>query len=339
MDEALFYAQYLLSDTDRGRFNRGWLDNGRIADPILDQLHARFSRRVIEEHFARIVDDCAQLGITRLDTLSGSLPRERLEPMADPPGALFLRGDAGLLSAQPAVGVVGTRRGTERGRRVARHMGGVLGRAGVMVVSGMALGIDGASHEGCLDAAGRALAWLGSGVETVAPPRHRGLYRRLHQHGLLASEYPPGTPVRKQYFVARNRLIAAFSDALVVVEAGQRSGTRSTVDFTLQLGRDVYCVPGPVDCSHSSGTLRWIRDGATMVRGAEDLLEDLRIAPPLVRPAPLDLGLLPESTAAIARRSGRSLSQVAAELMRAEADGRVRRLAGDRWCAASALPG
>lgn len=339
MDEVLFYGQFLLTDRDRGRFNRAWLDGGRSSGALVDLLSARFSRGVLEDNFRRIVAGCEEYGIQRLDLLHGTLTRRRLEEMADPPGVLFLRGDAGLLDRGPAIGVVGTRRGTERGRRVARHMGGVLGRAGVTVVSGMALGIDAASHEGCLDAGGPAIAWLGSGVETIAPPRNRNLYRRLHRHGLLASEYPPGTPVRKPYFVARNRLIAAFSDALVVVEAGQRSGTRSTVEFTLDLGRELFCVPGPVDCPHSSGTLRWIRDGARMVRGAEDLLEDMGVAPPMVPAAPLGLGIAPESTAAIARRCGLGLARVAACLARAEASGQVRRLAGDRWCAASALPG
>lgn len=339
MDEATFYAQFLLSDRDRARFNRGFLDNGAVPAPLLDHLHTRFCTRVITEHHARIVRECEEFGIERLDLLNRTLASDRLELLADPPGVLFVRGDASVLARRPAVGVVGTRRGTERGQRVARHIGAVLARAGVTVVSGLALGIDGASHVGCLEAGGAALAWLGCGVETVTPPRHRMLYRRIHEQGLLASEYPPGTPVRKPYFVARNRLIAAFSDALVVVEAGQRSGTRSTVDFALELGRDLYCVPGPVDCAHSTGTLRWIREGATMIRGAEDLLEDMGIAPPLVLPAPLGIGPAPESTAQIASRLRMQLGQVAAVLAQAEARGEVRRLAGDRWCAASALPG
>ena len=339
MDLSLFYAQYLLSDRERAQFNRAWLDHESVPDPILDRLHTRYSARVIRDHFAGIVSSCEQLGIERVDLIEGSLPRERVEQLADPPGALFLRGDAGLLRSTPSVGVVGTRRGTERGRRVARGMGSGLGRADVLVVSGMALGVDGASHEGCLDAGGNALAWLAGGVEMVAPPRHRGLYRRLHEHGLLASEYPPHTPVRKHYFVARNRLIAAWSDALVVVEAGERSGTRSTVEFTLDLGRDLFCVPGPVDCPHSTGTLRWIRDGATMVRSASDVLEDMGIGKlELQAPTVLGLGPAPESTASIARRLSLGPGEVAATLARAQARGEVERLAGDRWCAASALP-
>jgi DNA processing protein len=207
-------------------------------------------------------------------------------------------------------------------------------------VSGLALGIDGASHAGCLEAGGRPFAWLACGVETVTPPRHRDLYRQVATQGLLASEYPPGTPVRRPYFVARNRLIAAFSEALVVVEAGERSGTRSTVEFTLELGRDLYCLPGPVDCPHSTGTLRWIREGARMIRGAQDLLEDLgwgEVRPS--GPAVLDLGERPESTMQICRRTGLTLPEVSAILARARARGEVRRLAGDRWCGVPGLPG
>ncbi len=339
MDLPLFYAQYLLSDRERGQFNRAWLDHQSVPAPILDRLRTRYSARVIREHFAGIVRRCEELGIERLDLFEDSLPRGRVEQLADPPGVLFLRGDTGLLQGTPSVGVVGTRRGTERGQRVARGMGSVLGRAEVLVVSGMALGVDGAAHVGCLDAGGRALAWLAGGVEMVAPPRHRGLYRRLHAHGLLASEYPPDTPVRKHHFVARNRLIAAWSDALVVVEAGERSGTRSTVEFTLDLGRELFCVPGPVDCPHSSGTLRWIRDGATMVRSAADVLEDMGIGRlELQVETVLGLGPAPESTGSIARRLGLGPGEVAATLARAQANGEVERLAGDRWCAASALP-
>lgn len=339
MDQALFYAQYLLSDRERAHFNRAWLDGESIPDAILDRLRTRYSAQVIRDHYENIVARCEELEIERVDLLEGSLSRKRVEPLADPPGALFLRGNIGLLEATPAVGVVGTRRGTERGRRVARGIGSGLARAGVLVVSGMALGVDGASHEGCLDAGGKGLAWLAGGVEMVAPPRHRGLYHRLRTHGLLASEYPPQTPVRKHYFVARNRLIAAYSDALVVVEAGERSGTRSTVEFMLDLGRDLYCVPGPVDCPHSTGTLRWIRDGATMVRDAADVLEDMGVGTLELRPRTvLGLGPAPESTLSIARRSGIGLAEVAATLARAQANGEVERLAGDRWCAASALP-
>jgi DNA processing protein len=209
-----------------------------------------------------------------------------------------------------------------------------------VVVSGLALGIDGASHEGCLEGGGKPFAWLACGVETVTPASHRDLYRRVMERGLLASEYPPGTPVRRPFFVARNRLIAAFSDALVVVEAGERSGTRSTVDFTLELGRDLYCLPGPVDCPHAGGTLRWIRDGATMIRGGADLLEDLGWPDRTPEsPAVLGVGDRPESTMEIVRRTGRLLPEVASTLATAEARGEVRRLPGDRWCRACSLPG
>lgn len=339
MDEVLFYAQYLLGDRERGRFNRHWIDEGDFAAEFVAHLRARFTDRQLREHHARIVSACEELRITRLDLLNGTLPTGRIAPLADPPGALFLRGDRRLLDHRPSVGVVGTRRGTERGRRCARGFGAWLARAGVLVVSGMALGVDGAAHEGCLDARGPALAWLAGGVETVTPPRHRTLYRRLLEEGLLASEYPPHTPVRRHHFVARNRLISAFSDALLVVEAGERSGTRSTVEFTLDLGRELYCMPGPVDCPHSAGTLRWIREGATMVRHGEDLLADLGIEAPLpVGPVCFGLGARPESTAGIARRCRLPLAEVAATLARAETRGEVRRLAGDRWCAAGLAP-
>jgi DNA protecting protein DprA len=340
LDQVLFYAQLLLSDRERVRFVRHWLDH-RCADPeVVDLLLERHGESVLRRHYEHLALRCEELSIERVDLLDESLPRSRVDPLVDPPGILFLRGNRDLLRARRSIGVVGARRGTERGRRTARTLGGVLGRAGAVVVSGLALGIDGASHEGCLETGGKPMAWLACGVETVTPASHRGLYRRVRERGLLASEYPPDTPVRRPYFVARNRLIAAFSDALVVVEAGERSGTRSTVDFTLQLGRDLYCVPGPVDCPHSSGTLQWIRDGARMIRGGRDLLEDLGWRHLPSEPSDvLGLGERPESTMEIVRRTGLLLPQVAVTLARAEARGEVRRLAGDRWCRACSLPG
>jgi DNA processing protein len=335
VEEALFYAQFLLDERGRARMNRAWLDTGSMPDDAISLLRSRYTAQELRAHHLAIVDACARLGIRRVDLLEGSLPAERVDPVTDPPGVLFLRGDPSILHRSPSVGVVGARRGTERGRRIAHRFGTVLGRAGVTVVSGMALGVDGASHRGCLEVGGPALAWLASGVETVAPARHRDLYARLRDRGLLASEYPPGTPVRKHHFVARNRLIAAFSDALLVVEAGERSGTRSTVDFTLELGRELFCLPGPVDCPHSAGTLRWIREGARMVRSPEDLLEDLSIGlPPAEETAPLGLTACPESTAAIARRNSIPMAQATASLVQAQARGEVCRLPGDRWCAA-----
>lgn len=333
MDRVLYYAQLLLDDRARVRFVRHWLDHGRFDPALVDYLHAHYSDTALRSHLDQVEGSCERIGIERVDLLEGTLPRGRVEALADPPGILFLRGNREHLDAGRAVGVVGARRGTERGRRCARSIGARLARAGCVVVSGLALGIDGASHEGCLESAGSPLAWLACGVETVTPASHRDLYRRVMERGLLASEYPPGTPVRRPYFVARNRLIAAFSDALVVVEAGERSGTRSTVEFTLELGRDLYCLPGPVDCPHSGGTLRWIREGATMIRGAGDLLEDLGWdLPPSSGTTVLGLGERPESTVEICRRTGLVLPEVAATLARAEARGEVRRLAGDRWC-------
>jgi len=339
LDRVLYYAQLLLSHRDRARFVRHWLDHGRLDPDLVGRLRGDHSDDALRRHLEHIQRRCDEYSIECVDLLEGTLPRSRVDPLADPPGILFLRGRPELLRAPRSVGVVGARRGTERGRRTARLIGAQLARSGAVVVSGLALGVDGASHEGCLEATGSPLAWLACGVEMVTPASHRDLYRRVKEHGLLASEYPPGTPVQRPYFVARNRLIAAFSDALVVVEAGERSGTRSTVEFTLQLGRELYCVPGPVDCPHSSGTLQWIRDGATMVRGAGDLLEDLDWGSRAPEPS-IVFGIAdrPESTMEIVRRTGKALPEILATLASAEARGELRRLPGDRWCRACGLP-
>lgn len=257
-----------------------------------------------------------------------------LQQLADAPLVLFLKGEDSLLErARPRVAVVGARRGTARGRRVAEDLGADLARAGVVVVSGLALGVDGAAHRGALRAGGLGIGVIATGIDRVHPPSHRSLQESLAGRGLLVSEQPPGTPALPHQFVARNRILAGLADALVVVEAGERSGALSTVDFALQMGREVLCVPGPVDCPHARGTLRLMREGATLVRHAADVLESLGWQQRRVSgaEAPLGLGREPETVASIAARLGRPLPEILAALVELELEGRVRREPGDRW--------
>lgn len=259
-------------------------------------------------------------------------PRALLQ-LADAPLVLFLRGRRELLEPdRPRVAVVGSRRGTARARRVAEDLGADLARAGVGVVSGLALGVDGASHRGARRAEGDALGVIATGIDRAHPASHRELHADLARHGLLVSEQATGAPALPHQFVARNRILAALGEAVVVVEAGARSGALSTVDFALQMGREVMCVPGPVDCPHSAGSLRLLREGATLVRDAADVLESLGWASRKAEPdAPLGLGRRPETVAAIAARLGRTLPEVLAELAELQLEGRVRREPGDRW--------
>jgi DNA processing protein len=192
----------------------------------------------------------------------------------DPPQELFVRGsgDVELLS-RPAVAVVGARACSAYGRSVARSLARDLAAAGLVVVSGMARGIDGEAHRGALDAAGFTVAVLGCGIDRDYPAAHAELARRITKHGLVVSEYEPGVEPAPWRFPARNRVIAGLCGATVVVEARERSGALITADFALEEGRDVLAVPGEITSSLSAGTNALLRLGATPVTCAGDVLE------------------------------------------------------------------
>lgn len=187
-----------------------------------------------------------------------------LRQLHDPPPVLFLRGDASILKSS-AVAVVGSRRATVYGRRTAEAVGAALAREGIPVVSGLALGIDAAAHRGALEAGGRAIGVLGSGVDVPHPPTNSALIRIVGEEHLLVSEFLPGEPPLPHNFPRRNRILAALAEAVVVVEAAAKSGALITVDHATDLGRDVLAVPGRVDSRTSRGTNALIRDGAQVV--------------------------------------------------------------------------
>ncbi|MEX0843070.1 MAG: DNA-processing protein DprA, partial [Gemmatimonadota bacterium] len=213
---------------------------------------------------------------------------ECLLHLADPPPVIFTLGSLELLE-RPAVAVVGTRRATGSGRRFAERLGEVLAAHDVPVVSGLALGIDGAAHRGALRGGGSTIAVLGTGVDGCHPPSHRSLQRRISETGLLVSEFPPGEEVRPHHFPRRNRIIAALATAVVVVEAGRRSGALITVDHALDVGREVYAVPGDVETEGAQGVNALLRDGARPLVDPHDLLDDLRVAGRLLR-EPMERG-------------------------------------------------
>ncbi len=192
--------------------------------------------------------------------------------LADPPMLLFQRGEMGLLQG-PAVAIVGARRASSYGRRVAERLGRDLAAAGITVISGLALGIDGAAHRGALASSGRTMAVLGSGLDVPHPPSHRTLFREIEERGLVISEFLPGEPPLAYNFPRRNRIIAALGDAVVVVEAGPRSGALITVDHALDLGKEVFAVPGPIDDPRSAGSNALLRDGAHLLASARDLAD------------------------------------------------------------------
>lgn len=277
-------------------------------------------------------------GERRVVTLGDALYPVRLLETADPPLLLFLHGRAELL-ARPSIAVVGSRNPTPQGRENAQAFAAHLSREGWTIVSGLALGIDGAAHEGALAGGGSTIAVLGTGVDRIYPARHEALARRIAADGLLASEFPLGTPPLAPNFPLRNRLIAGLASGTLVVEAAVQSGSLITARLAAEAGREVFAIPGSIHSPLSRGCHALIKQGAKLVETADDVLTELRptdraaASPPVptdgTRDPVLDaLGHDPATLDALGARTGWSAADLAARLLELELDGRVRRLPG-----------
>jgi DNA processing protein len=214
------------------------------------------------------------------------LPRRELPPLLrsihDPPQRLFLRGAATPeLLTRAAVAIVGARACSPYGAHVARMLAREVAAAGVVVVSGLARGIDAEAHRGALEGGGHTVAVLGSGIDRDYPAAHAGLARAIAERSLLVSEYEPGVEPAPWRFPARNRLIAGLAAATIVVEARERSGALITADFALEEGREVFAVPGEITSGLSKGTNDLLRLGATPLTSAADVLELFDLGPPV----------------------------------------------------------
>lgn len=208
------------------------------------------------------------------------VPGEECLPVAlwsiyDPPAVLFCAGRE-MPYGRPCVAIVGARKATGYGKRCAEHLAGELGRRGVVVVSGAAYGIDAHAHRGCLQAGGLTVAVLGCGIDRVYPPEHAGLLEAIKDRGCLLSEYPPGADPLPWRFPHRNRIIAGLCQAVLVVEASEKSGALITAEFALEEGREVLAVPGLIDNPLTRGTHSLIQRGAKLVTCAEDILEEIQ---------------------------------------------------------------
>ena len=272
-----------------------------------------------------------------------------LRALGDPPAVLFGRGDPELLpgfAAREMVTIVGSRRASSYGRELATKLGRELSSAGLTVVSGMAIGIDSCAHRGALEAGGLTVAVLGCGVDVPYPPRHLRLYGEIVDRGLVIAELPPGTTARRWTFPARNRIMAALSQMTVVVEARERSGSLITAELAADLNREVGAVPGRVGSSPAAGTNGLLREGASVIRGADDVLDSLvgvgveRPAPRVRRGPAIEpelarvLSLVEEGSTgadALARASGLGPGPLASALVQLELSGYLRSDAAGRY--------
>lgn len=271
-------------------------------------------------------------------TLGDPLYPAMLLETADPPLLLYLQGRADLLAAA-SVAIVGSRNPTPQGLDNARSFGRHLSQAGFCVVSGLALGIDGAAHEGALEGEGGTIAVVGTGLDRVYPKRHLALAHRIAAQGLMLSEYALGTPPLAPLFPQRNRLIAGLARGTLVVEAALQSGSLITARLAAECGRDVFAIPGSIHAPQSRGCHLLIKQGAKLVDAAQDILEELR--PGAARPGPAPaavpqaadpllsaLGYEPVTLDALVERTGVAPAALSVRLLELELEGRVARLPG-----------
>jgi DNA processing protein len=246
---------------------------------------ARFKRSFDGEAFRAAFESRGFRFVGRSEPTFPRLLRE----LHDPPPGLFLRGLANVeLLSQPAVAIVGARRCSSYGGQVARMLGRELAAAGLVVVSGLARGVDGEAHRGALEAGGATVAVLGCGIDRDYPAAHAHLAQGICTNGLVVSEYAPGVEPAPWRFPARNRIIAGLCQATVIVEARERSGALITADFALEAGREVLAVPGEITSTLSAGANALLRLGATPLTSFADVLELFGLEPK--GPDKLDLG-------------------------------------------------
>lgn len=265
----------------------------------------------------------------------------RLLEVPDPPPALFVGGalPGGITGGGPTVALVGSRKASPAGLETARSLGRALGESGACVVSGLALGVDGAAHEGALDGGSPTVGVLGCGIDVVYPRAHRELFERVRRAGAIVSEYSLGEAPLAWRFPARNRIIAGLCDAVVVVEAGEKSGALITARHALESGREVWAVPGSLGMRECRGSNQLLADGAAVLWDVPEFLE--AVVPgtgsmPLASPVPAGLpeteaavlsgvGIEPTSVDLVAGRSGVAMGELLSALALLELKGYVTR--------------
>ncbi|MDB5163147.1 MAG: transcriptional regulator, MarR family [Candidatus Saccharibacteria bacterium] len=281
------------------------------------------------------------ININRESIVSESFLSPLLQ-LAKIPENLYIKGNLPVLR-QPVVAIIGTRRPTPYGREVTQTLATDLARSGVVVVSGLAAGIDTIAHTATLEAGGTTIAVLAQGLHSVYPASNRGLADRISKHGALITEYDTGVDALKHHFLARNRIVSGLADAVIVTEAADRSGTFSTVAHALEQNKEVFAVPGPITSLLSAGPNRLLQQGAHVALSADDILNV--IAPHLVAGqrkfvfgnTPLEVRIIEliqqgvRSGDELLAKSEASASEFMEAMTMMELNGTVRALGGNQW--------
>lgn len=277
-----------------------------------------------------------------LVTLADTQYPQALLEITDPPPFLYAKGNLALLN-QPSIAIVGSRNASIQGEKNAEAFAQGLCQHGLCVVSGLALGIDGAAHRGALKENGATIAVVGTGLDIVYPAKHRDLaHQIIEKNGLIISEFPIGTPSKPQNFPKRNRIISGLSLGCLVVEANLQSGSQITARLSAEQGREVFAIPGSIHSPMAKGCHQLIKQGAKLVDDLRDIIDELgleKISSQITQsainnnasdnPNPLDLiGFEPTSLETIVHTSGMTVSEASAMLMMLELEGKVASLAG-----------
>jgi DNA processing protein len=279
----------------------------------------------------------------RILTLADADYPQALLATVDPPVLIYVKGDSGVLN-RPALAVVGSRNATKQGERNAEAFAAALSASGLAIASGLALGIDAAAHRGGLAGKGSTIAVIGTGADRIYPAANEALAREIAERGAIVSEFPLGTPPLAANFPRRNRIIAGLSRGCLVVEAAERSGSLITARLAAESGLEVFAIPGSIHSPLSKGCHKLIKQGAKLVESAQDILEELRWEA-VVAPAPQiegasdgdaapvleAIGYDPVDLETLSGRTGLAPSQLLAQLLPLELDGRICQLPGGRY--------
>ena len=326
-------------------WRRGLGEQLRASDPasIFDRLvtgrpaKAGFDRQALLSRASAAVGRASDQGLHLIAWNDASYPAA-LSAIVDPPPVLWVRGNAAALTS-PAVAIVGSRAGSPYGLTVAERLAADLSLVGIVIVSGLARGIDSAAHRGALSAKGTTVAVLGCGADVIYPSEHRDLARQIESAGAIVSELVPGTPPQKQFFPLRNRIISGLSRAVLIVEAGEKSGSLITARCALEQGRDVLAVPGNVLSGRNRGGHALLKDGAKIVECADDILEELGLPSQGRRcgsgPEDPVLAGLPAGESCdldvLSERTGLASARLLPRLFELELAGLIRRVGGGRF--------